>query len=179
MKCVNQHRSNARVLGHRHRSFHRVLTQCRTEMQPLCLAIDRQSSQHHHGYWVRHIAPNLSERRFVCNRTGCQGMEAPYPGIGFADHKRSTSARGLIAECATLEPFIKQLFSALEQVESMRSRQRLRWLQVHGQDRAFLLAQRGSIAIRRLSPVFGVGGAFLARKENMRAPWIRTVRPEV
>lgn len=159
VECVDEKGSHPGILRYSHDAIHGILQQRYAQMASLSPAIDREPSENHDGYRVRHVATHATRCELVRNGARGQGAITTDQAVLIADYKGAARRARLVGQCPALEPVVERGLAAVEFIETMRSRQRLRRAELQAQAFAGFLPQGAFTAMRRSSPGLRVGGA--------------------
>ncbi len=120
VECMNEQRTNARVLRYVDGSIDCILQHGRTQFDALRPSIHNQPAKHHDRYRIRHIATNRAGRQLVSDCARCHGIKATHAIFFIHDYECSAGATDLVGHCSTLKPLIQGVFTALKIIQQMR-----------------------------------------------------------
>jgi len=159
VECMHEQRSHPSVLGYGHCAVNSVPQQRCSQMLSLHPAVDREPGEYHDRNRIGHVASYAACCQLVRNGAGCHSVVAADATVLIGDDKGTARPASLVGQCPALEPVIEHGLAALEVIQSMRSRQGLRWTELQAQAFANFLPQRALTAMRRSSPGLRAGGA--------------------
>lgn len=156
---VHEKGSHPGVLRYGHYAIDGVLQKRRSQMPSLRLAIDREPSEDHNGYRIRHVTAHAPRCKLVRNGAGGQGVIATDQAALISNNKSAARPARLVGQCPALQPVVERGLAAVAIIKSMQSRQRLRRPELHVHGFADFLPQGAFTAMRRSSLGLPVGGA--------------------